>query len=111
MGKSSKRKILFWMVICFFAGILFLVLVAPSFLRVSNLSPSNACINNLRRIEAAKDQWALEHDAKTNAVVTMNQLTNYLGLAAIPKCPSGGTYKIGKVGETPTCSIPGHDLQ
>jgi hypothetical protein len=23
----------------------------------------------------------------------------------IPKCPAGGTYTIGKVGEPPTCSL------
>ena len=33
----------------------------PSFMRARTTSQQNACINNLRRIEAAKDQFALEN--------------------------------------------------
>ena len=28
----------------------------------------------------------------------------------LPKCPAGGTYAIGPIGEVPMCSIPGHKL-
>jgi outer membrane lipoprotein-sorting protein len=73
----------------------------------------NACINNLRQIDAAKQEWALEKGKPNGTVVTEADIKPYIKLdpnGNIPKCPSGGKYTIGKVGELPTCSIPGHAL-
>ncbi len=75
----------------------------------SHRSPSNACINNLRQVDAAADQFAWEH-GKTNgdAINFPNDLTPYIKLNSqgkIPGCPSGGIYSIKKVGDTPTCSL------
>jgi hypothetical protein len=68
---------------------------------------ANGCINNLRQIDAAKNEWALVN-GKTNGVVTENDIKIYIKLDAkgnLPKCPSGGTYTIGKIGDKPTCSL------
>ena len=76
-------------------------------------SQRNACINNLRQIDAAKQEWALEKGKANGTPVTEDDIKPYLKLDAsgnIPKCPAGGKYTIGKVGELPTCSIPGHAL-
>jgi septal ring factor EnvC (AmiA/AmiB activator) len=73
----------------------------------------NACINNLRQIDAAKQQWALEKSKTADAVPTMQDIAPYIKLDAngnIPGCPSGGTYTLNAVGELPSCSIPGHVL-
>jgi outer membrane lipoprotein-sorting protein len=73
----------------------------------------NACINNLRQIDAAKNEFALEKGKKLGDPVTADDIKPYIKLDAygnLPKCPAGGTYTIGKVGENPTCSIPGHEL-
>src|SRR5271154_3780015 len=70
----------------------------------------NACINNLRQIDAAKQQWALEKSKTADAVPTEQDLLPYLKDGVFPVCPSGGTYAINAVGEVPTCSIPGHVL-
>jgi septal ring factor EnvC (AmiA/AmiB activator) len=73
----------------------------------------NACINNLRLFDAAKQQWALEQRKTANDTPTMNDLQPYLGHgpnAEMPSCPDGGVYTIGTVGEKPVCSIPGHVL-
>jgi hypothetical protein len=73
----------------------------------------NACINNLRQIDAAKQQWALEKNKTEAAVPTVQDIAPYLKLDAngnIPGCPSGGTYTLNAVGELPSCSIPGHVL-
>ena len=70
----------------------------------------NACINNLRQIDAAKQQWALENKKTTDAVPTAQDLLPYFKDGIFPVCPSGGTYMIGTVGEVPTCSVPGHAL-
>jgi hypothetical protein len=74
----------------------------------------NACINNLRQIDAAKQQWALENGKKASDTPTEADIKPYIKLDAdgnLPKCPAGGKYTLGKVGENPTCSIPGHVLQ
>ena len=80
----------------------------PNFVKARATSQENACINNLRQIDAAKQQWALEKGKQTTDVPTWDDIKPYL--YRIPHCPAGGTYTIGPVGEKPTCSLPGHRL-
>ena len=70
----------------------------------------NACINNLREVDAAKQQWALENNKTTGAVPGVQDLLPYLPDSVFPVCPAGGVYTINAVGVPPTCSIPGHAL-
>ncbi len=69
-----------------------------------------ACINNLRQIDGAKQQWALENRKPANAVPTAQDVAPYLRGGILPACPAGGQYTLNAVGATPTCSIPGHVL-
>ena len=79
----------------------------------------NSCINRLRMIDGAKQQWALEHHKTASDVPTAEDIRIYFsregaaagGGAAMPTCPQGGTYTIGRVGEPPKCSYPGHRLE
>ena len=80
----------------------------PNFVKARTTSQLNACINNLRQIDAAKQQWALEKGKKATDTPTKEDLLPYL--RGWPVCPQGGTYTIGAVGEPPTCSIPNHKL-
>ncbi len=70
----------------------------------------NACINNLRQMDAAKQQWALENRKTGNDTPTAGEVGMYLKDNVIPACPAGGQYTIGRVNEDPTCSIPDHKL-
>jgi len=70
----------------------------------------NACINNLRQIDGAKQQWALEKNKTGDAVPTAQDLLPYLKDGVFPACPDGGTYSINSVDAVPTCSLPGHAL-
>ncbi len=70
----------------------------------------NACIYNLRQIDAAKQEWSLENEKPADAIPTALDLLPYLRDGIFPVCPSGGTYTINAVGVLPTCSIPGHVL-
>jgi chromosome segregation ATPase len=74
------------------------------------ISQVNACINNLRQIDAAKQEWALENNRTAAAVPAAQDLLPYLQDNLFPVCPSGGVYTINAVGVLPTCSIPGHVL-
>lgn len=69
-----------------------------------------ACIANLKLIDAAKLQWAIENNKSDDAIPTAQDLLPYLKGGVFPVCPSGGVYTINPVGEAPTCSIPGHAL-
>ena len=100
-------KILIIPIACFLIGFV-IVFVIPNLIRVTYETGANTCINNLRQIEAAKEQWALERNAKTNDVITENDIKPYIKLDSsgnLPKCPAGGTYIIGRVGEDVKCSI------
>jgi hypothetical protein len=83
----------------------------PNFVKARQTSQQNACINNLRIIDAAKQQWALEKGKTATDVPTQADLMPYLSRnGQFPRCPQGGTYTINAVNEHPTCSIPGHVL-
>ena len=69
-----------------------------------------ACISNLRLIEGAKQQWALEHQKPASALLTAADLTPYVKSNALPVCPAGGVYTLNPVGLAPICNIPGHAL-
>jgi hypothetical protein len=73
----------------------------------------DTCINNLRQIDAAKNQWALENNKTADAIPTAQDIAPYIKLDAngnIPGCPSGGAYTINALNTAPTCSISGHVL-
>lgn len=83
------------------------------------ITARDECIATLRRIDSAKQQWALEMGKQAADTPIWKDLLPYLGRAAtgesapdaeLPKCPSGGDYTIGTVGEKPKCTIAGHVL-
>jgi hypothetical protein len=89
-------------------GLAFLVAL-PSTGVKSIYTAQDMCINRAREIEAAKGAWAEQHGATNGATVTWNDIASYF-TNDFPKCPEGGTYTLGKVGEPVLCSIPEHRL-
>ena len=81
----------------------------PSFVQARTRAQQIGCINNLRAIELAKEQWMLEHGKKDGDTVTADDLAPYLP-KGMPACPRGGTYMIQPIGRSPTCTGPGHML-
>ena len=81
----------------------------PNFVKARATSQANACINNLRQIDAAANQFALEKGQTTGSAITLSSdLTPYIKLNSsnkIPPCPAGGTYTESLVGTAPTCSL------
>lgn len=80
----------------------------PNFVKARTTSQQNACINNLRQIDGAVQQWALEMKKDPSANVTQNDVTPYLKQGANTSCPSGGTsfndsYTVSTVAAVPTC--------
>ncbi len=82
----------------------------PNFVRARTTSQMNACINNLRQIDGAKQQWALETKQATNATPAFSEIQPYLKSAVV--CPAGGnsasfssSYTINNVDTKPVCKI------
>ena len=84
------------------------VIAIPSFVRARQTSQTNACINNLRQIDGAKDQWAIENGGQTGDAVPLGSpgIDDYLkgGMARVDaNKPLGGAYTVDVVGTDPSC--------
>ncbi|MGO8836210.1 MAG: competence type IV pilus major pilin ComGC [Limisphaerales bacterium] len=81
----------------------------PNFVKARATSQANACINNLRQIDAAAQQFALEnHKTTGDSINYPTDLTPYIKLNAnqsVPPCPAGGNYACATVGNNPTCDL------
>jgi prepilin-type N-terminal cleavage/methylation domain-containing protein len=81
----------------------------PNFVKARATSQQNACINNLRQIDAAANQFALEKGKTSGSAITLtSDLTPYIKLnsaQSIPPCPAGGVYALTVVGTNPVCSL------
>jgi prepilin-type N-terminal cleavage/methylation domain-containing protein len=79
----------------------------PNFVHARTMSQANGCIENLRQMDAALQQFALENRKKPGDTYVVRDLRPYLktALNKNPKCPGGGMYTAGEnVTESPTCS-------
>lgn len=69
-----------------------------------------ACINNLRQLDAAKNMWALEKGKTSADTPSVDDLKPYLSRGKMVVCPAGGSYTIGSINTSPTCTVKGHEL-
>jgi len=83
----------------------------PNFVKARGTAQKNACINNLRQIDGAKEQWALENKKKSGDAIVEADVNDYIKGGA-PSCPGGGTYTYNVVDTNPACSLTasGHTL-
>src|SRR5580658_5692236 len=119
MQKKNKRSAGFTlveiMIVVAIIGLLAAIAI-PNFVKARTTSQQNACINNLRLVDAAKQQWALEQKKQTTdtPAASGTDLQPYLGRGAtgeLPKCPVDPqnsfptSYVVNNVGTSPTCNI------
>jgi prepilin-type N-terminal cleavage/methylation domain-containing protein len=108
MKRNTKRSgftLVEIMIVVLIIGILMAIAV-PNFIRARESSRRNSCIANLKQIDSAKEQWAMDNKAASGATVNMSDIagTYMKGAATGPLCPSGGTYTVAVVGTNPSCS-------
>jgi prepilin-type N-terminal cleavage/methylation domain-containing protein len=88
----------------------------PNFVKARATSQANACINNLRQMDDAVDQFAVEQHQTTGSTWAFNDISAYIKLLStpapdgslFPQCPAGGKYLINNpVGVQPetACSL------
>ena len=78
----------------------------PNFVKARTTSQKNACINNLRQLDGAIQQWALENKKDAAAAVTLADCTPYLKNSVV--CPAGGiaaadSYTVVDAQTQPVC--------
>src|SRR5689334_5627186 len=90
----------------------------PNFVKARTTSQKNACINNLRQIDGAKQQFALEQGKVGSATASAAEIQPYLGRGSAGSidtvyCPLdttkaiGTSYTIGNIDVAPTCQKDG----
>jgi prepilin-type N-terminal cleavage/methylation domain-containing protein len=89
----------------------------PNFVKARETSQKNACINNLRQIDGAKQQYALENGKTTTDTVDKAAITPYLGRGSAGTasfyCPLDSakafdsSYNVNAVGVAPACQKAG----
>jgi prepilin-type N-terminal cleavage/methylation domain-containing protein len=89
-------------------GIIGLVaaIAVPNFVRARTHSHRTTCLNNLRQIDSAVQQWAAEEKKAPSAEPEFTDISPYLKNVLI--CPSGGTtfsdsYALLTVTNKPAC--------
>ncbi|SRR5581483_7087902 len=83
------------------------IATTPATTAASAEADREACVTNLRTIQAAKVQWAADLSKTLTDTPTEQDLLVYLPGGTFPVCASGGTYTINAVGVAPSCSVHG----
>jgi prepilin-type N-terminal cleavage/methylation domain-containing protein len=97
------------MIVVLIIGILVAIAV-PNFIRARESARARACVANLRQIDSAKEQYAMDQKlAQGSTMPALSVLcgtgtTTYIKGGA-PECPASGTYAVNNLGTDPTCSI------
>ena len=87
-------------------------LTIPSFVEARRVSQMNACINNLRQIDAAKQQWAFHARRTQGDPCAPADIQDYIK-GDFPTCPTDDSaYNVNNIGTAPTCGsgMPDHEL-
>ena len=116
MKQTERRKLGFTlveiMIVVAIIGMLAAIAI-PNFIKARATSQKNTCIVNLKRIDGAVQQWALESKkvATDTYALTDTTLLSYFKGSVLPgggTCPGGGSYSAGStVSGSPTCSLSG----
>jgi prepilin-type N-terminal cleavage/methylation domain-containing protein len=96
------------MVVVAIVGLLAAISI-PNYIKSRATSQAHTCINSLRQIDSAAQEFALEEHKRNGQNINFpDDLTPFIKLNAqgsIPPCPAGGTYDCSVVGTPPCCNL------
>lgn len=101
------------MIVVAIIGLLAAVAI-PNMVHSRTVAQQTACINNLRQLDEAKQEWAMEQRKQTTDTPQASDLQPYLGRSAageLPLCPADSartfatSYSPNAVGTPPTCLV------
>ena len=98
------------MIVVAIIGLLAAIAV-PSFLKARESARRTACINNMRQVEAGKDQYALEYGGEGSFVMNHSDVAIYLKDTNKVFCPLflkasryfSSNYSVNAISNPPTC--------
>jgi prepilin-type N-terminal cleavage/methylation domain-containing protein len=107
MKKINKTKQGFTlveiMIVVAIIGLLAAIAI-PNFVKARTTAQKNACIANLKQIDGAKEQWAIEAKKTEGDAPDTTAINAFLKNSQAPTCPANGAaYTYNNVGTTPTC--------
>lgn len=79
----------------------------PNFVKARETAQLNSIYNNLRILEGAKDQWALEQKKGTGQAVTLADLVEYLK-GGVVKPVVNEVYDPRTIGTNSIATLPGN---
>ena len=79
----------------------------PSFVKARSTAQQNACINNLRQIDGAKEQAALASRWSDSLIPVTTIINEYIKGNTTPICPASGDYTYRGIAQNPQCSFAG----
>jgi len=80
------------------------LLVIPNIAKVRTNAQRARCLDNLRQINGAVQQYMLEESTAT--VPALASVTSYFQTGNLPTCPANGTYSPPATpSDVPTCSL------
>ena len=100
------------MIVVAIIGLLAAVAI-PNLMHARTTAQNKLCIDNLRMIDSAKQQWALESGAMATTVPAASSIQPYLGRGngELPLCPLDSaqsfatSYTLNNCQTSPTCQI------
>ena len=103
--KSRAFTLVEVMIVVLIIGVLAGIAI-PNFVKTRSTARQKTCINNMKQLESAKEQWAMDKKKASGDACAMTDLTgsgNYINNT--PTCPGGGTYAVNAVAAQPTCTL------
>lgn len=107
---QRMQKRLLWPCALAIVALMLVPIILPNILASREVAATNAIVNNLRIIDGAKEQWALENNKSIGAVPGHEALGRYMKGGVFPQSIAGEVYIINPIGAPPAAQFNGREI-